>query len=170
LLAEDADLRRVDRDEHRRDPDDPRPRRHVWKPEGEVDRDRRDLGADREDLHERIRRAHGEAGPRGEIAIGEDAEGAGHRMHDRHLGEREAHHRRDHRAERVGDEHAGTGEPDRDRASEEKADADRPAERHHRDLARHEPAPQAFVGRGDRLRHGDPILARVAPPPPRRAP
>ena len=80
--------------------DHPHPLRHARKPEAEVDRDRGDLGANREDLHERVGRADEKSGPRRKVALGEHAEGAGDRMHDRHLGERVAHDQRDERRRR----------------------------------------------------------------------
>ena len=91
-------------------PDHPHPRRHAGEPEREVDGDRGHFRADRQDLDEGVGGTHDEAGPRREVAIGEDAERSGDRVHHRHLGERVAHHERDHRADDVGDDHAGTGQ------------------------------------------------------------
>ena len=146
-LAEHAHLRGVDRDERRRHADDPHPRRHAGKPEGEVDGDGGHFGADRQDLDEGVGGADHEAEPGRQVAIREHAERPRHRVDDRHLGERVAHHQRDQRAEQIGDDHAGPGQPDRDGAAEEQSDADRAAHRHHGDLARDQRARQPFVGR-----------------------
>ncbi len=137
-LAEDAHMRRIDRDEHGGYPHDPQPRRHSGTPEREVDADGGHLRADRQDLDEGVRRTHGEAGPRREIAIGEHAERSRHRMHHRHFGERIPHDERDQRPEDVGHDHARPGQPDGDRAAEQQPDADRAAHRHHGDLARNQ--------------------------------
>ena len=134
-FAEAADVRRVYPDEARRHGRHPQPSRRVGKPEAEINRGRGDFGADRKNLNERIRRAHEKPEPWREIAVRVHAERARFRVHDGHLGERVRHDQRNHRADDVGDDHARAGEVDRHRASEKQPDADRAANRDHRDLS-----------------------------------
>ena len=146
-LAEHAHLRHVDRDERRSHADDPHPRRHAGKPEGEIDRDGRHFGADRQDLDEGVGGADHEAEPGRQIAVREHPERPRHRVDHGHLGEGVAHHHGDQRAEQIGDDHPRPGQPDRDGAAEEQPHADRAAHRHHGDLTRDQRAGQSFVCR-----------------------
>ena len=57
-FTEEPDLRGVDRDQRRRDGHNPDRRRHMRKPEREIDGDRGHFRADRQDLHEGVGGAH----------------------------------------------------------------------------------------------------------------
>ena len=125
---------------------DPDPLRHVGKPEGEVDGDRRHLRANRQHLDERVGRTDDEAEPWRQVALRVHAERTGLRVDDGHLRQDVADNQRNGRADHVREDHPGTGETDRHRTPEEQADADRSAHRDHRELAGCEAAAQAFVG------------------------
>ena len=149
-FSEIAYLKSVHRDESCGDDDDPEPGGNSGKPERKIDSDGGDFGADGDDLDEAVSAADGESGPGVEVGLGINAEGSCDGMNDGHFGERVSHDDSEDRAEKIGNDDAGTGKLNCHGAAEEEADADGASDGDHGELARGEAAVEAIT-----LRRGE---------------
>ena len=104
------------------------------KPKRKVDRYGRHFRTDRDDLHQRIRGAHGETGPRTEIRLRVNAKGTCDGLNDRHFRQRVRDDHGDERADQIGDDYAGARQSDRYAAAEEQTHADGAADGQHCEL------------------------------------
>ena len=84
------------------------------KPNGKVDGDGRDFGADGQDLDKGVGNTDREARPLIQICLRVDAKGTGDGMRDCHLRDAVGNDECDHSAEEITQDHTGAGEPDGD--------------------------------------------------------